>query len=75
MLVSHRAPLILFAKSFHNLVQTVSTVSEFDLTRQKYNAEKEKKNSHRKCEDSTVANQVTKSWPTMAHIPLIHIAL
>lgn len=45
ILVSHRAPLILFAKSFHTLVQTMNTVSELDLTRQKYNAEKEKKSS------------------------------
>lgn len=45
ILVSRRAPLILFAKSFHTLVQTMSTVSELDLTKQKYNAEKEKKSS------------------------------
>lgn len=46
MLVSHRAPLILFAKSFHTFVQTMITISKLDPTRQKYNAEKEK-NTHK----------------------------
>jgi len=45
ILVSLRVPLILFAKSSHTLVQTMSTVSELDLSRKKYNTEKEKKSS------------------------------
>lgn len=45
MLVSHRAPLILFAKSFHTLAQTMITISKLEPTRQKYNAEKEKKSN------------------------------